>query len=948
MPGQGFSPPAPNFLDDGASACSFRCGQAAAQATQAAEAVMASAHEARRIEALSRFIQKPDMYRPDREQEIDQWVDWRHVMRNYLGVIDSNYLVEMDLVEAATHEEAGLDAARHPDAARRSRELYAILASFMRGRPLKILRNVPSSNGYEAWRQLMLEMQPRTRQRQLALMTQLRKMTFDMKKSLNEQLGKFDEVVREYERISGSTYPEDLKVSTLVNAAPGPLQVQLQRSLRADTTYNELKEKVLAYERSTTKWQAASGLQFPAVAANDTATPMEIDAVSYAGGKKGKKGDEKGKKGKGKDRDSKGRPKGGKPKGGKPEPKKGGRPTGKCHTCGKQGHFSRDCWHNRPGGKGVHQVQEETSSSPSSTATTVAAPTQQPVHPAAKAVRRIKLSTPPTAATTEIFDISEDTVAEFALEPADPYFVQMVTATTDEDPPVEEDEPALIILDSGADASMVPYSFGGRGSPAGGSPPVLQDAQGNKIDGGTHRKFDFWFEAADGKRFAVREQCVVGNVQVPLLAVGKLLRRGWQIINDGELKLQEPFGRAAKVAFRHNSLALRGHIRAVTLSTPSPAAVPALTDHPRTLPAAPPVIPLPDYLKEIVGREGMHELPHGIKGHYAPEAFKLMDGRMWYDADVFSARTTLVKKANGSWIQIENSSDYAYEASPFGPIANRGCERITLFRMESFGEGFFEGRGMAPKASTRFAAESEDEPTPEQPKQPETPKPDEPEETEHAMETDEGDYLEELAAGKAVEKAKQVFERAPRPVTEPPAVPSEAEVKAHRLTHIPYARWCSTCVKTRARGDKHGSRKDVDRTPMVQVDFFFTTVDPDGRPEEEELPEHPCSLVGIDGDTRMVLAVPGPNKGGIALHEALCGGASSLYHCPPRRGAHCATIGRRAVHQGGGSRDSRGQSKPRAEDDPEDHANRGPSSQRRRRKGSADGEAFGQHPGGGH
>ena len=116
-----------------------------------------------------------------------------------------------------------------------------------------------------------------------------------------------------------------------------------------------------------------------------------------------------------------------------------------------------------------------------------------------------------------------------------------------------------------------------------------------------------------------------------------------------------------------------------------------------------------------------------------------------------------------------------------------------------------------------------------------------------------------------MEAAKKVFERAPLPVTEPPAVPSEAEVKAHRLTHIPYARWCSACVKTRARGDKHGSRKEVDRTPVVQVDFFFTTVDPDGRPEEEELPEHPCSLVAIDVDTRMVLAVPGPNKGGIAL-----------------------------------------------------------------------------------
>ena len=98
----------------------------------------------------------------------------------------------------------------------------------------------------------------------------------------------------------------------------------------------------------------------------------------------------------------------------------------------------------------------------------------------------------------------------------------------------------------------------------------------------------------------------------------------------------------------------------------------------------------------------------------------------------------------------------------------------------------------------------------------------------------------------------------------------------------------------------------------------------------------------------MVLAVPGPNKVRRDCSEALCGGASSLYHCPPRRRAHCAAIGRRAVHQGGGSRDSRGQGKPRAEDDPKDHANRGPSSQRRRRKGSADSEAFGQRPGGGH
>ena len=430
--------------------------QAAAQATEAAQAVMASAHEARRIEALSRFIQKPDMYKPDtREQEIDQWTDWRHVMRNYLGVIDANYLTEMDVVEARTNEEAVLNAATHPDAARRSRELYAILASFMRNRPLKILRNVAGSNGYEAWRQLMLEMQPQTRQRQLALMTQLNNMSFDPKRSLNEQLGKFDEVVREYERISGTTYPDDLRISTLVSAAPAPLQVQLHMALTPATTYSELKEKVLAYERSTTKWHASSGLQFPAVAATvDHGTPMEIDMVTH-GGKKGggKKGVKKDKgSGKGKDLQRKGQSKGRRQGRRRESRAQEGQPTQCEVSCVREAGplharlLVQSAWR-----EGCEPGAREDNAAPSTPSSSVH-PQQLPVTPGAKAVRRIKMATPPTAARTEIFDISEDAIADFALDPVEPYFVQMVTEAT-VGAPTDPSTDTMIILDSGADAA---------------------------------------------------------------------------------------------------------------------------------------------------------------------------------------------------------------------------------------------------------------------------------------------------------------------------------------------------------------------------------------------------------------------------------------------------------------------------------------------------------------
>ena len=49
----------------------------------------------------------------------------------------------------------------------RSRKLDAILLSFVRNRPAKMVRAVTCNNGYETWRQLLIEMMPSSRQRQL-------------------------------------------------------------------------------------------------------------------------------------------------------------------------------------------------------------------------------------------------------------------------------------------------------------------------------------------------------------------------------------------------------------------------------------------------------------------------------------------------------------------------------------------------------------------------------------------------------------------------------------------------------------------------------------------------------------------------------------------------------------------------------------------------------------
>ena len=223
----------------------------------------------------------------------------------------------------------------------------------MKHRALRLVRGVSDQNGYETWRVLMKDMQPSTRQRSLALVQSLNKVKFESTKSVSEQLPQFEMMIREYERTSNSTYPDDLKVAAVLSALPASLKTSLQMVITDSTTYEDIKSKIELYEQVTTQWYAESSLQMPVRAQGaDEAVPMEVDAVWMKGGKKGKDGKGKSKKGtKGKDGQSKGQwhGKGGKDKGkAKGDGKKGTKGKGvTCYNCGKAGHMAKDCWTKR-------------------------------------------------------------------------------------------------------------------------------------------------------------------------------------------------------------------------------------------------------------------------------------------------------------------------------------------------------------------------------------------------------------------------------------------------------------------------------------------------------------------------------------------------------------------------------------------------------------------------
>ena len=432
-----------------------------------------------------------------------------------------------------------------------------------------------------------------------------------------------------------------------------------------------------------------------------------------------------------------------------------------------------------------------------------------------------------------------------------------------------------------ADASMVPESLRHLGEDIGYSDiPHLTDAQGNSIASRGMKRYEFLLQDTNGQQYLIRERCVVGPVRCPLLAVGKLLRKGWQITSGGgpgQLHLEEPFGRKTQIGYRNHSLMVRGHIR-------------ALTEIPRTLPPRVPAVELPENMQELIGTEGMHTLDNGWRMHYSPAATQLLDGREWFDGDYWCCRTTFLQTSNGRWLQVENSADYTYEANPYGTVSINPVARVTLFSMTPFTSVSFPG-GLDPKASDRVMYEPSpaDEPEvgrsmePSQPSQPhrladsslsEAPA------AGHGVEREAEDEemgappagltQEELEAYVGTWAAKAVEDdmvREPAGLRQPDEPPDDEAQARHRLTHVPFAAWCPSCVKTRSRDDHHRRAQNDHSIPVVQVDFYYTKVDPESRPNPDGYQEA-TNMIAVDLETKMVLSVPGPDKGPSMLRRA--------------------------------------------------------------------------------
>ena len=303
--------------------------------------------------AASKVVRSPEVFEPkNMEEELSQWQDWRLAFKSWITFAEEAYNKELDTIEGS-ESEVKLSSMTAEEKGR-SEKLYAILVGLLRNRPLKLLRAVEGRNGYEVWRQLSL--QRRDRGRSLCCKPSSTTPTSGM--TMLEQLLGLERLAEEYGKVAKEEIGDNTKLSVLLSVMPAAVRQHLQLQMTEDTSYKEAREKMLAYERTTTSWGSQAIYKELAITKDhdrhdrdDEVIPMDVDRVK--GKEKGKRkrkdkgGKSKGKqKGKGFGSYAKGKGKQYKGKDGKGKDAKGkgkGVSADTCKLCGGKGHWSKEC-----------------------------------------------------------------------------------------------------------------------------------------------------------------------------------------------------------------------------------------------------------------------------------------------------------------------------------------------------------------------------------------------------------------------------------------------------------------------------------------------------------------------------------------------------------------------------------------------------------------------------
>jgi hypothetical protein len=251
----------------------------------------------------SRLLEKPPQFSGT------GWAEWSFKVKNFVGLLDP--VLKQGLEEAEIRSEpvpalTGL-------LLEKSSLLYALLVTWLSGRPLVLIQGVLNHSGFEAWRVLAREYDSRLPQQRLTTLQEL--LRFPMgndEESFRVAWAKWEVEIARYEANFGRRVDDELKVAVVLEKAPAQLRQHLLLNSGQFADGSEsLKVVAMGYLQLRRSIGASS---------SNRSGGAELQVDFFTKGGKGGKGGKDGKE----------------------------RPT--CGICGKKGHTTAQCW-SKTGGK---------------------------------------------------------------------------------------------------------------------------------------------------------------------------------------------------------------------------------------------------------------------------------------------------------------------------------------------------------------------------------------------------------------------------------------------------------------------------------------------------------------------------------------------------------------------------------------------------------------------
>ena len=191
-----------------------------------------------------------------------KYVSWREQFTNWLIYGDHRFADLLRDVENLD-EPCQLSDFASDDVKEMAHRLYSILASYIRGPALQLVRaEAAEKNGFLVWQNLKNLYQPKARPRSMAIGQAIMNLpSFPRDRGMLENLLRLDLLLEQYRLSSGHEMPDDLVVSTVLRCLDSNTRRHLEMTLDNAITYEKPKDRLVVMDKNVRAWSGDSYLK---------------------------------------------------------------------------------------------------------------------------------------------------------------------------------------------------------------------------------------------------------------------------------------------------------------------------------------------------------------------------------------------------------------------------------------------------------------------------------------------------------------------------------------------------------------------------------------------------------------------------------------------------------------------------------------------------------------